>query len=74
MFTLKGRHDGKASSCMICFSSRKTIQAIPKGSDLSTMLAFVSIVHIDKDIVVKASCSVIVDEYGDRAKGVRRFL
>src|SRR3989442_15346274 len=40
-----------ATSCMIACFSLKAIQAIPKGSDLTAMLALVPIVHVDKHII-----------------------
>src|SRR5438270_13362153 len=76
----QGRHNEAAPSCMMCFSSRKTIQAISKGCDLSTMLAFVSIVHIDKDIIqgilhsIPGKCSGLAQGFGGNGGDQRHHL
>src|SRR5260370_33084480 len=55
-----------ATSCMISCS---LLKAIPKGSDLSAVLAFVSVVHIDKHVIqgivhaIPGQCSGVPEHF-----------
>src|SRR5258706_9245756 len=65
------------TSCMLSCSSLK---AIPKGSDLSTVLAFVSVVHVDQDIIqgiihsIPGQCSGVAERFRTNPLSQRHHL
>src|SRR5260370_16715920 len=65
---------------MISCSSLKAIQAIPKGSDLSAVLALMPIVHVDKDIIqgilyaIPGKCSNLAEHFWTNPLSQRHHL
>src|SRR5437588_11793637 len=65
---------------MISCSSLNAIQVIPKGSDLSTVLAFVSVVHVDQDIIqgiphsIPGQCSGLAEHFRGNPLSQRHHL
>src|SRR3989442_4435583 len=55
-------------------------QAVAKGSDLSTVLAFMPIVHVDKDIIqsilhaIPGECSSLTERFGGNVDEQRHHL